>query len=607
MRGRHIKVLLWIWCILLFLSVPSALTADSNIQTIGNIRYSSGDNPLWSSLSFDDTSWNKIDKLTIAEKISPRSITWYRMKFRVPESSRLDQPALLIEKSSGADEIYLNGVKIGGEGTIGERFVGAPNVERLCKITPGLLKSEGENLLAVRVMATHLENNRFSHGICIDNYSQIALVKLHHDSLLKRIEVFILLVLTGFTALSGILLFSGRYPKNLEYFELLNLLYIFTFLTESLLFFETGLTNHVMQRMTFTFYALIPVTVPLILTYVFAKKVTPYLKAVASISVVLSVVVLVFFNATLYSFISYGWFFLVVACSVEALRLSFLGYKDKARQAGTTFRGSACVVAAGILSGLEAINIISPVTVFNESLPALGVPFFALFRVIAGIKDMISIKASQTSLSKRILNAHEEERTRLARELHDGLGQSFLAVKLSLQMIGAEIKKGNNIEEQTIEELISEVSLAIEDLRRISMDLRPASLEGIGISEIIKHYGMKCQADTGLKITVDAKEIAEVSPKIKDNLYRIYQETLANVIKHAGASEVIVTLLEKDSILSLEVKDNGKGFIYRKKGGRYQGIGLSTIQERVDLLNGTLVVESSPLEGTAIRVEAPIK
>jgi signal transduction histidine kinase len=118
---------------------------------------------------------------------------------------------------------------------------------------------------------------------------------------------------------------------------------------------------------------------------------------------------------------------------------------------------------------------------------------------------------------------------------------------------------------------------------------------------------MKCQTDTGLKITVDAEEITDVSPKIKDNLYRIYQETMTNVIKHAGASEVIITLKEKDKILSLEVKDNGKGFVYQKKDGRYQGIGLSTIQERVDLLNGILIVESSPLKGTAIRIEVSTK
>jgi len=606
MYARHVKGLLWVWCILLFLSVSAAHTADPDIQIIGSIRYSSGDNPLWSSLSFDDTSWRLTDKLTIREKILPRSITWYRIHFRFPEQN-MNDPAILINPSSGADEIFLNGVKIGGEGTVGDKFIGAPKSERLCRIPAGLINPHGKNILALRVMATHLEEGRFNSGIRIDDYNKIILVKLHHDSLLKRIEVFILLFLAVFFILSSILLFSRRYPKNLVYFELLNLFYIFAFLTESLLFFETGLANHIIQRITFALYALIPGTIPLILTYVFAKKVTFCLKAVTAISVVLSITVLVVFNTTLYSFTSYGWFFLVIACSIETLRLSLLGYKNKARQSGTTFIGTAGIAAAGILSGLEAINIISPVKVFNESLPALGIPFFALCRIIAGIKDMISIKASQISLSKRILNAHEEERTRLARELHDGLGQSFLALKLNLQMIEAEIKKGINIEEQTIEELISEVSLAIEDLRRISMDLRSASLEGVGIGEIIKHYGMKCRADTGLKITVDAEEIADVSPKIKDNLYRIYQETMTNVIKHAGASEVIITLKEKGKILSLEVKDDGKGFVYQKKDGRYQGIGLSTIQERVDLLNGTLIVESSPLKGTAIRIEVPTK
>jgi len=606
MCARHVKGLLWVWCILLFLSVSAAHTADPDIQIIGSIRYSSGDNPLWSSLSFDDTSWRLTDKLTIREKILPRSITWYRIHFRFPEQN-MNDPAILINPSSGADEIFLNGVKIGGEGTVGDKFIGAPKSERLCRIPAGLINPHGKNILALRVMATHLEEGRFNSGIRIDDYNKIILVKLDYNSLLKRIEVFFLFFLIVFFIPYLILLFGGWYKKGMEYFGFFFLFFMFTFLMKSLLFFETGLANHILQRITFAFYPLIPVVITIFLSYFMTEKTAFYLKAVTAISVLPSFMLLVFFNTTLYSLTSFGWFILTAVCSFEMLRVSLLGCKRKVRQSGTILIGSSGLAAAGILSALESINIINPVKVFNESLPVFGVSFFVLFRVIAVVKDMISTKTSQISLSKRILNAHEEERMRLARELHDGLGQSLLAVKLGLQMVEAKAEKDVKIEKKSISRLVSEISLTVEELRRISMDLRPASLEGIGIGEIINHYAMKCQADSGLQIIVDAKETIDISPKIKDNLYRICQETLTNAIKHADASEVSITLQEKNGILFLEVRDNGKGFNYRKKDSKVLGIGLSTIQERVELLNGALKVESKPMKGTVIRIEMPIK
>jgi len=608
MPGRHVKELLWVWCILPHLLLCcTAYALEPYLNITGHIKYCAGDNLSWSLPSYNDTSWKKIDKPTIAEKMFPRNIAWYRIHFRFPEQG-MKEPALLINPSSGADEIFLNGVKIGGEGTVGDRFIGAPKSERLCRIPAGLIKAQRENILALRVMATHLEEDRFAGGIRAGEYHELRMEMLERNSSLKKAEVFnLFFMLVPMIPYFIMLINRTSYEKGMEYFGYFLILYNTAYFLGSLVFYETGMKTHILERIQLSFLALLPVAMPVLLTYFIRAKISFYLKIVAACAIAMSFVILLFFNQNIYLLTAFAWSFLVLTCSIESLRLMIKGYRRRIPQAGFMLMGTAGLVSAGVISAAEAINIMRPIRIFHESVTALGGPCFVFFRLIGIAQWMIETRGSQLSLSKRILTAHEEERMRLARELHDGLGQSLLAVKLALQVIEAKARKDVKIEGEKLTGLVSEISHTIEELRRISMDLRPASFEGVNIDELVMWYGMKCQSDAGIKVTVKTDTAIIVSPKIKDHLYRVYQEILANAIKHANASEIQVDLRNPGGILSLEVKDNGKGFIFQNQDKKTKGIGLSTIKERVELLDGNVRIDSSPGKGTIINIEVPNK
>jgi len=205
----------------------------------------------------------------------------------------------------------------------------------------------------------------------------------------------------------------------------------------------------------------------------------------------------------------------------------------------------------------------------------------------------------------KIFNAHEEERKRLARELHDGIGTSLLATKMKLQMLEAQAKDNIPIYKQAFPELISEIDHSIGELRAVSTDLRPSFLENMELVEAIRWHARKIKERSGIEVEVSSGDIGQISLKIKEHFYRIFQEALNNAVKHSGATRVEVLLSRNNSYLILEIQDDGRGF-HPDGTEQDQGIGLYTIRERVELLGGIIRIKSSDKIGTDIYIEVPI-
>lgn len=235
--------------------------------------------------------------------------------------------------------------------------------------------------------------------------------------------------------------------------------------------------------------------------------------------------------------------------------------------------------------------------------------FFFFFCFKYGvIKRYSRFRASMLALSGRILDAHEEERKRLARELHDGVGQSLLAAKLNLQMLQSRAKVDKNSGDETLPELIDHMSNAISELREVAMDLRPSFLEETDIRDALLLHSKRFQNKTGIRVEVTADSgLKKLTARITDHLYRLYQEALSNILKHAEASVVQVNLGIYEKVLRLVVSDNGRGFTPGKAAQSATGIGLSTMQERIELLGGRLKIESAPGKGTSVHMEVPLK
>jgi signal transduction histidine kinase len=225
------------------------------------------------------------------------------------------------------------------------------------------------------------------------------------------------------------------------------------------------------------------------------------------------------------------------------------------------------------------------------------------------IRDITGFKQAEQelhNLSGGILSAQEEERKRLAAELHDVLGQSLLAAKLKLQMLSIKAENKMPIDD-TLAEIVGDFSSLIEELRNITMGLRPSFLEDMSLNDILNWWRKRFNDLSGVKIESDAGEMPAVDLKAKENVFRILQEALNNISKHSRADAVKITMKKKGKTLLLSIRDNGRGFNIKNINGNSKSLGLTTMRERAKLLNGICRIDSASGVGTCVYVEVPLK
>ena len=212
------------------------------------------------------------------------------------------------------------------------------------------------------------------------------------------------------------------------------------------------------------------------------------------------------------------------------------------------------------------------------------------------------------SLSNRILRAHEEERKRISRELHDGIGSSLTAIKLSLENLLSQSGQIANPLSNSLNVLISTVSGTIDETRRIMADLRPSVLDDLGLVTAIGWFCRKFQTaypniHVEQRIDIDQDKIPESLTIV---VFRIIQEALHNVAKHSGAEFADLSLRENAEHIELVIEDNGIGFdIEEIRSREERGLGLATMQERAELSGGFFEVEAISGKGTVIRASWP--
>jgi PAS domain S-box-containing protein len=211
-------------------------------------------------------------------------------------------------------------------------------------------------------------------------------------------------------------------------------------------------------------------------------------------------------------------------------------------------------------------------------------------------------------LAARVQAAREDERTALARELHDELGQTLTAVKLELGR-ASEVFRREHMTSSSVDRLQSLVGLieiGIETVKRLSTQLRPPALDHLGLPSAIKWEAMTFRARTGLRCHVRAVEERTALTKEQQTvLFRIFQEALTNVVRHARASAVYVTLAERARSFELRIRDNGAGI----KDGQIHSshsIGLLGMRERAMLVGGSFAIEGRRGKGTSIIVRVPL-
>lgn len=211
-----------------------------------------------------------------------------------------------------------------------------------------------------------------------------------------------------------------------------------------------------------------------------------------------------------------------------------------------------------------------------------------------------------------VQQAQEEERRRIARELHDDLGQQLSALKFNIEVFEDTVATGDRKVRSKLKHIKQQIDNMIVAIRRISADLHPSALDDFGLVIAIKLLSKEFEKVHHITTTFDSKDsqLERYDPHVEIALYRIAQEALANVAKHARANSVTLQLTHRDNNVALTIEDNGKGIDAAKlKNGKGSGhgLGLISMKERAEHLGGALRFESGPDEGTKIHVEIPLQ
>ena len=228
------------------------------------------------------------------------------------------------------------------------------------------------------------------------------------------------------------------------------------------------------------------------------------------------------------------------------------------------------------------------------------------------IRRLQADQAAQQAFSRKLIASQENERRRIAAELHDSLGQRLIVINnLALILLKPRAKPlGQEDQAETIREINSEATQAMDETRAISYALRPFQLDRLGLSKAIRSLVRTVALASGIEFSVDIAEIDEVFPEdARINFFRIIQEALNNIVKHSGASNATVAVKHTESLLVLTIDDNGRGLPSeaRRMHAGPGGFGLSGIRERATLLGGTLQVKSEPGHGTLLLGTFPLQ
>ena len=204
---------------------------------------------------------------------------------------------------------------------------------------------------------------------------------------------------------------------------------------------------------------------------------------------------------------------------------------------------------------------------------------------------------------RRVVEAQELERRGLARELHDETGQALASILLGLKAIRAA---GDPAEAERAEAEVRDLVVhALQDVRRLSVELRPTALDDFGLVPALERLASTFEERSGIRTAVEARLGTErFAAEVETVLYRLVQEALTNVVKHAGADNVSIVLTRRDGAIGAVVEDDGQGFV--PDDARDEALGLIGMRERIALVGGTLAVESTPGAGTTLVAHVPL-
>ena len=269
-------------------------------------------------------------------------------------------------------------------------------------------------------------------------------------------------------------------------------------------------------------------------------------------------------------------------------------YLDDVDAAAARLRGNLLASVRQTLIGLGAVAVVAVLAVFAGGL-ALN------------ISEQRQADRKLKVLAHRVVSSQEDERARVSRELHDHIGQLLVSIKYQFELVGHRLAHPGERPVTAIDAEIGALSKAIGEVRRISHGLRPALLDDLGLPAALEHIGSELAQRSGLKVSVSPNVHEERLPELHAvSLFRVAQEALRNVERHAGARHVQIRLDDSADKLELRITDDGCGFdVKNVELSKDRGIGLTNMRERVERNGGSFQLVSHPGH-TALTASFPL-
>ena len=235
--------------------------------------------------------------------------------------------------------------------------------------------------------------------------------------------------------------------------------------------------------------------------------------------------------------------------------------------------------------------------------------------IIDDMQSHLELKHSKRSyreLLGRFITTSEEERKKIAREIHDEVNQLLLSIRLNLEDVKNTLPPNMVREQESLGIIMTNINQAFDDLHRLSLSLRPLALDELGLPQALDWYihNLKKEASLSIKLSLKGLTDRRPAPVIETELFRIAQEALSNIVKHAQATSATVTLIFNRLQIVLLVEDNGKGFdtdIVSTMSYGINNLGIWGMRERAEICGGTLEIDSATNCGTSVKIEIPIR
>ena len=287
----------------------------------------------------------------------------------------------------------------------------------------------------------------------------------------------------------------------------------------------------------------------------------------------------------------------LTARNIDVVECSRLAPAVQAQQAAET-RGLRCHASVPLYAGNR------PLGVMNLAMRGWRRLTRQELDLLTTIADQVGVAIERARLGEQsIEHARADERSRIARDVHDTFAQEFTAVALNIEAGLSHLESGDRAQ-PALRRALDAARQGIDEARRSIRSLRASPLENRPLAEALGALSRQFTADTGVRIRMDISDVGPLPADVESELFRVASEALTNVRKHAGAREASLSLDAARGRLRLTVADAGAGF--RVRGARGRGFGLAGIEDRARLVGGRAAIKSTPGRGTRITVTVPL-